>query len=138
MTGAIDSVLVPFSGSHQSLSRSLSPVDHINVERSPATSRCPLFSRRKPPLHPPQPVSSLDAVGTVSCKNTFNTQRLVPAPFNEFYPKRSGTTIPLHPHRPPARALPIESSSLSALSEMPFLEFVVATLHQLGGHNDGI
>jgi hypothetical protein len=53
MTGAIDSVLVPFTGSHQSLSRSLSPVDRIAIDRSPATRCCPLFSRRKPPLHPP-------------------------------------------------------------------------------------
>jgi hypothetical protein len=27
-------------------------------------------------------------------KNTFNTQRLVPAPFNEFYPKRSRPAFP--------------------------------------------
>ena len=43
-----------------------------------------------------QPASSPAAFGTVSRKNPFNTQRLVPAPFNEFYPKCSGPTIPLH------------------------------------------
>jgi hypothetical protein len=43
------------------------------------------------------------AYGTVSCKKPINTQRLVPAPFNEFYPKRSGSTIPLrHTIFPPA------------------------------------
>jgi hypothetical protein len=48
----------------------------------------------------------------VSCKKLFNTQRLVPAPFNEFYPKRSGPTIPFAPRHPSAGALPIESFSL--------------------------
>jgi len=38
---------------------------------------------------------------TVSCKKSFNTQRLVPAPFNEFYRKYSGPTIPLHHTVPP-------------------------------------
>jgi hypothetical protein len=43
-----------------------------------------------------QPASSPAPYGTVSRKKLFNTQRLVPAPFNEFYPKCSGPTIPLH------------------------------------------
>jgi hypothetical protein len=38
----------------------------------------------------------------ISRKKPFNTQSLVPAPFNEFYPKRSGPTIPsLHAILPP-------------------------------------
>jgi hypothetical protein len=38
----------------------------------------------------------------ISRKKPFNTQQLVPAPFNEFYPKRSGPTIPsLHAILPP-------------------------------------
>jgi hypothetical protein len=38
----------------------------------------------------------------ISRKKPFNTQRLVPAPFNEFYPKRSGSTIHLqHTILPP-------------------------------------
>jgi hypothetical protein len=41
-----------------------------------------------------QPLTSLDAFTVRNRKNTFNTQRLVPAPFNEFYPKRSGPTFP--------------------------------------------
>jgi hypothetical protein len=45
-------VLALFTGSHQSLSKSLSPLDRFAVERSPATRKCPLFSRRKTPLHP--------------------------------------------------------------------------------------
>jgi hypothetical protein len=37
-----------------------------------------------------------------SHKNLFNTHRLVPAQFNEFYPKCSGPTIPsLHAMLPP-------------------------------------
>jgi hypothetical protein len=38
----------------------------------------------------------------ISRKKLFNTQQLVPASFNEFYPKRSGPTIPsLHAILPP-------------------------------------
>ena len=41
-------------------------------------------------------------LNAICTKNTFNTQRLVPAPFNEFYPKRSGPTFPpLHTILPP-------------------------------------
>jgi hypothetical protein len=40
----------------------------------------------------------------ISRKKPFNTQHLVPAPFNEFYPKRSSPTIPsLHAILPPER-----------------------------------
>src|SRR5580704_5515652 len=49
----------------------------------------------------------------ISRKNPFNTQRLIPAPFNEFYPKRSGPTIPSLHAIFCAGALPIESVSLS-------------------------
>ena len=48
MTGAPLSVLAPFTGSDQSLSRSLSRVDRVPAESSPATRRLRLFSRRKP------------------------------------------------------------------------------------------
>jgi hypothetical protein len=38
----------------------------------------------------------------ISRKKPFNTQQPVPAPFNEFYPNRSGPTIPsLHAILPP-------------------------------------
>jgi hypothetical protein len=69
-------ILALFTGSIQSLTRSLSPVDRFAVEGSPATLGVPCFRARS--RHSIlQPVSSLDA---------FNTQRLVPAPFNEFCP----------------------------------------------------
>ena len=44
-------VLAPFTGSAQSLSRSLSSVNHVPAERSPATPRLRLFSRWKPLTH---------------------------------------------------------------------------------------
>ena len=53
MSVATFSVLGAFIDSDQSLTRSLSPVDRFAVERSPAIRKRPLFSRRKPPLHPP-------------------------------------------------------------------------------------
>jgi hypothetical protein len=37
--------------------------------------------------------NAVDAANT-SRKKPSNTKRLIPAPFNEFYPKRSGPTIP--------------------------------------------
>ena len=43
-----------------------------------------------------QPARSPAALATVSCKKPFNTQRLRPAPFNEFYPKCSGPAILSH------------------------------------------
>jgi hypothetical protein len=56
----------------------------------------------------------------LTLKNQFNTHKKqlpcqIPgaAHFNEFYPKRSGPTIPLHPCHLSAGALPIESFSLS-------------------------
>jgi hypothetical protein len=52
MIGATYSVLARFAGSAQSLTRSLSPFHRIAIATSPAARRCPLFSRRKPPLHP--------------------------------------------------------------------------------------
>jgi hypothetical protein len=92
MIGSTCSVPDACIGSAQSLSRSLSLVDRAPAESSPATHRCRLFSRWQPP-----PIfhltSSPTPYGPVSCKKPFNTQRLVPAPFNEFYPKRSGPTF---------------------------------------------
>jgi hypothetical protein len=52
MIGTTYPVLAPLTGSAQSLSRSLSPVDRIPVESSPATRRGQSFSRKKPLLHP--------------------------------------------------------------------------------------
>jgi hypothetical protein len=46
-------VLALFTGSGQSLSRSLPAVDRIDIERPPATRKCRSLSHRKPPLHPP-------------------------------------------------------------------------------------
>jgi len=51
MIGAPHSVLAPFTGSAQSLSRSLSPVDRVPAESSPATHRLRLFARWKPLAH---------------------------------------------------------------------------------------
>jgi hypothetical protein len=53
MIGATHSVLAAFTGSAQSLSRSLSLIDRIPAESSPATRRRQLFSRWKPLLHLP-------------------------------------------------------------------------------------
>ena len=93
--------LDPLTGSVQSLGRSLSPSmvllskglqPPVNVPCSRAGSRHSIL----------QPVSSPDAVATGNRKNTFNTHETVPAPFNEFYPKRSGPKIPLqHAILPP-------------------------------------
>jgi hypothetical protein len=52
-------VLDPFTGSVQSLARSLSPVHRIAIERSPAIGRHQSFSCSKPLLHlPTSPFSS--------------------------------------------------------------------------------
>jgi hypothetical protein len=67
MIGSTYSVPDACIGSAQSLSRSLSLVDRVPAERSPATHRRRLFSRWQ--------------------------RRLVPTPFHEFYPKRSGPTL---------------------------------------------
>jgi hypothetical protein len=53
MTGPPHSVLALFTGSDQSLSRSLSPVDRVPAQSSPATGRLRLFSRWKPLIHLP-------------------------------------------------------------------------------------
>jgi len=53
MIGATYPVLAPFAGSTQSLSRSLSPLDRLPPESSPATRRRQSFSRCKPLIHPP-------------------------------------------------------------------------------------
>ena len=52
MIGATYPVLAPFTGSAQSLSRSLSPVDRVPAESSPATHRRRLFPRSKPLTRP--------------------------------------------------------------------------------------
>ena len=87
------------TGSDRSLSRSLSPVDRRTLPRvrplNPSARQRfrSLEAPHSPSIVPVLPAHSL----TVSRKKPFNTQRLVPAPFNEFYPKCSGPTIPL-PH----------------------------------------
>jgi len=53
MIGATPSVLAACTGSAQSLSRSLSPVDQVPSESSSATRRRRLFSRWKPLTHLP-------------------------------------------------------------------------------------
>ena len=68
------------------------PPDQLGASRFHTGSRYSIF----------QLASSPTVYGTASCKKPFNTQRLVPAPFNEFYPKRSRPTIPsLHAILPP-------------------------------------
>jgi transposase-like zinc-binding protein len=65
---------------------------HLGASRFHIGSRYSIF----------QLASFPTAYGTVSCKKPFNTQRLVPAPFNEFYPKCSGPIIPaFHTILPP-------------------------------------
>ena len=53
MTGAPHSVLAPFTGSDQSLTRFLSSVDRVTAESSSATRRRQSFSRCKPLTHLP-------------------------------------------------------------------------------------
>ena len=53
MIGATYSVLVRFTGSAQSLSGSLSPVDRVAAESSPAIGRRQSFPCWKPLLHLP-------------------------------------------------------------------------------------
>lgn len=53
MIGATYPVLSPFTGSDQSLSRSLSPLDRVPAESSPTTRQRQLFSRWKPLIHLP-------------------------------------------------------------------------------------
>jgi len=53
MIGATYPVLAPFAGSTQSLSRSLSALDRVPPESSPATRRRQSLSRRKPLIHLP-------------------------------------------------------------------------------------
>jgi hypothetical protein len=53
MIGVTRSVLAPFAGSTQSLSRSLSPLDPVPPESSPATGRRQSFSHCKPLIHLP-------------------------------------------------------------------------------------
>jgi hypothetical protein len=55
----------------------------------------PIFNLGSPSPTFPR-ASSSPVFLTVGCKKPFNTQRLVPAPFNEFYRKYSGPTIRLH------------------------------------------
>lgn len=50
MIGATYPVLAPFTGSAQSRSRSLSPVDRVAAKNSPATRRRQSFSHWKPLL----------------------------------------------------------------------------------------
>ena len=115
MIGATYPVLASCTGSDQSLSRSLSPVDRVRCREFLRHPSAPvIFTLEARSLHLPTCQFSALAFGTVSRKKPFNTQRLVPAPFNEFYPKCSGPTIPLHHAIPSAGALPIESVSLSA------------------------
>jgi hypothetical protein len=88
-------VLDPFTGSVQNLTRSLSPLDHVPAEGSPAIGRPQSFSRSTPLLHLTTGPSS-SRIHPRTLQKPFNTQSLVPAPFNEFYPKCSGPTIPVH------------------------------------------
>ena len=53
MIGATYPVLAPFAGSTQSLARSLSPLDRVAAESSPATRRRQSCSHWKPLIHLP-------------------------------------------------------------------------------------
>jgi hypothetical protein len=134
MIGATYAVLAPFAGSAQSLSQSLSLLDRVPRQSSPATRRRPLLSRWNPLLHLPAGQFSR-CIRSVSCKKPFNTQRLVPAPFNEFYRKCSGPAITLHHAIFSAGALPIECFSLSVVFRPPLTEgspsIAVSKIHHL-------
>ena len=92
MMGATYPVLAS-AGSDRDLSSALSTVVPIVAESPSATPRHPRFPLSK--LVTPLPSRlSRAPLPPISRKNPFNTQRLVPAPFNEFYPKRSGPAIP--------------------------------------------
>jgi hypothetical protein len=82
MIDATYPALAVFTGSVQSPRRPLSPVDRVSTRvlppsvgasRFPAGSRSRIF----------QPAGFPTAFNTVRCKKPFNTQRLVPASFNE-------------------------------------------------------
>jgi hypothetical protein len=94
--------------------RCLSPVGLLPRYRAVATAGIDFFPRRTLPTHSPRAASRMPGAVATAGK-AFNTQSLVPAQFNEFYPKCSGTTI-LCPQTSLAEALRIESSSLSATS----------------------
>ncbi len=91
MIGATYPVLAS-AGSDRNLSRSLSPVVPVVAETPSATPRRQRFPYGSPSLTFHRAVSRAP-LRAISRKKPFNTQRLVPAPFNEFYPKRSGPTI---------------------------------------------
>ena len=100
MIGATYPVLAS-AGSIWNLSRSLSPVVPVFAESPSATLGASVFHSQSPSLTFHRAVSGAP-LRAISRKKPFNTQRLVPAPFNEFYPKRSGPTIPsLHTISPP-------------------------------------
>ena len=100
MIGATYPVLAP-AGSDQNLSRVLSTVVPVAAESSSATPRHQRFLPWKPITHLPSRRFTR-SIPRHQPQNPFNTQRLVPAPFNEFYPKRSGPTFPsLHAISPP-------------------------------------
>jgi hypothetical protein len=86
MIGTTYSVLAAFTDSAQSLTRFLSPSTlyppsvlppPVGASRFHSGSPSPVFQRAR----------SRVPFGTVRRKKPFNTQRCVPAPFNEFYRK---------------------------------------------------
>ena len=100
MIGATYPVLAS-AGSDRSLGRTLSPVVPVVPKAPPQPPGASIFHSGSPTLifHPTVSRAPLHAI---SRKKPFNTQRRVPTPFNEFYPKRSGPTIPsLHTILPP-------------------------------------
>ena len=95
MIPASRSVLGVCTRSDRSLGTTLSTVDPLRSQSSTLALGSPIFDlgSSSPTFHR---ASSSPVFLTVSCKKSFNTQRLVPAPFNEFYRKYSGLTIALH------------------------------------------
>jgi hypothetical protein len=75
---ATDPVLALFTGSVQSLTRSLSPADRFAVQRSPATRKRPLFSRRKRALRDEQMTQA--ACNCYASEISSADQRSDPAP----------------------------------------------------------
>jgi hypothetical protein len=116
MIDATYPALAVFTGSVQSPRRPLSPVDRVSTKSPAAIGRRQSFS------------GFPTAFNTVRCKKPFNTQRLVPASFNEILSEVLRPGHPLATRHPSAGALPIESVSLSASLECRFAEAITPLL----------
>ena len=104
MTPLKRSVFVEFNGPDQDHARGLSS----DVTSTWQTSGWRPSIRSLHPKTSETPrsitIGSFQRFPSTTKKTAFNPHRLVPAQFNEFYPKRSGSTAPPTPHiLPPER-----------------------------------